>query len=160
MEDINDTYGVPVNAKIKSIPLYDDLMGTSTNIIPVTHAKNGGVGNPKIYKATAGAEISFFGNVDGRKSGKIAGVKVSSSNPVDVEFHYEEYEDGIWRDLGLAYSAGTDTYLAFKGTPGVGEPRSQDRNWVPLNVPFDGTPFRMRLVPASSTTLRVQVVEE
>lgn len=161
MENTISDESVAVNAKVRSIALYDNLDGTSNVIVPVTHAKNGGTSNPRIYKAVGVAvETSFYGNVDGSKSGKISGVKVRSSNPVDVDFHYEEYEDGSWVDLGLAYSGTTDPYLKFKGSPAEGEPSSQDRNWVPINTPFDATPFRIRLVPTGTTTLYVQVLEE
>ena len=160
MEDSNSTLDTPVVSKVKSIALYDDLDGNVVNVTPVTHAKNGGATNPKIYKVTASSEVSLYGNVNGDKCFHIKGIKLLSTNPVDVAFHYEEYVDGSWHDLGLAFSADTDAYLEFKGSPAAGEPSSQDWNWIPLDIPVDATPFRLRLEPTGETTLKAQVVEE
>ncbi|WP_321430501.1 hypothetical protein [uncultured Methanolobus sp.] len=98
--------------------------------------------------------------MNGDKCFHIKGIKLLSTNPVDVALHYEEYVDGSWHDLGLAFSADTDAYLEFKGSPAAGEPSSQDWNWIPLDIPVDATPFRLRLEPTGETTLKAQVVEE
>lgn len=163
MKPITDTHSVPTEQKVTSMQLFDSLMGGNSEVVPVIDNYNGGAANPRIYKVVcqAGSPCthSFFANVGtgaSQMSGYLAAVMVTSSNPVDLEVHIEEYVDGDWKDLGLAYSASTDTYLQLKGTPAEGEPSSQDWNRIPVGIEFDGTPIRLRLVNSGATTLKAQ----